>query len=149
MCSATDADCGTDEEFSGGATLCCATALIKETTTLAKLVKRPQISIIDLPSLKKDLADYLITYDVEVLEQAEILLKYEDYLDKEQKLADKIAKLKNMTISAQFDFDAIPALSSEAREKFKKIQPKTIGQASRISGVSPADISVLMVYIGR
>ena len=125
------------------------TAPIKETTTLAKLVKRPQISIMDLPSLKKELADYLITYDAEILEQAEILLKYEDYLDKEQKLADKIAKLENMTISAQFNFDSIPALSSEAREKFKKIQPKTIGQASRISGVSPADISVLMVYIGR
>ena len=125
------------------------TAPIKETTTLAKLVKRPQISIMDLPSLKKELADYLTTYNAEILEQAEILLKYEDYLDKEQKLADKIAKLENMTISAQFDFDAIPALSSEAREKFKKTQPKTIGQASRISGVSPADISVLMVYIGR
>lgn len=125
------------------------TAPIKETTTLAKLVKRPQISIMDLPSLKKELADYLINYDAEILEQTEILLKYEDYLDKEQKLADKIAKLENMTISAQFDFDAILALSSEAREKLKKTQPKTIGQASRISGVSPADISVLMVYIGR
>ena len=125
------------------------TAPIKETTTFAKLVKRPQISIMDLPSLKKELADYLITYDDEVLEQAEILLKYEDYLEKEQKLADKIAKLENMNISTQFDFDAIPALSLEAREKFKKIQPKTIGQASRISGVSPADISVLMIYIGR
>jgi len=125
------------------------TATIKEKTTLAKLIKRPQVSIMDLPSFQEGLANYLTAYEPEILEQAEILLKYEDYLDKEQKLADKIASLEAMNIAKEFDFDSITALSSEAREKFKKIQPKTIGQASRISGVSPADISVLMVYMGR
>ena len=125
------------------------TATLKEKTTLAKLIKRPQVSITDLPAFQTELADYLTGFEPEVLEQAEILLKYEDYLDKEQKLADKISSLEGMSISKEFDFDSIPALSAEAKEKFKKIQPKTIGQASRISGVSPADISVLMVYMGR
>ena len=125
------------------------TSAIKERTTLAKLIKRPQVSIMDLPGFQSELADYLTGFEPEILEQAEILLKYEDYLDKEQKLADKISSLEGMSISKEFDFDSIPALSAEAKEKFKKIQPKTIGQASRISGVSPADISVLMVYMGR
>ena len=125
------------------------TATLKERTNYAKLVKRPQVSITDLPAFQTEMADYLGKYEPEVLEQAEILLKYEDYLDKEQKLADKIANLESLVISNEFNFDSIPALSAEAKEKFKKIKPKTIGQASRISGVSPADISVLMVYMGR
>lgn len=125
------------------------TSTLKEKTTYAKLVKRPQVSVSDLAGLESSMANYLTKYEPEVLEQAEIHLKYEDYLDKEQKLADKIANLEGLKISGTFDYDTIPALSAEAKEKFKKIRPKTIGQASRISGVSPADISVLMVYMGR
>lgn len=125
------------------------TAEIQHRTTYGKLIKRPQVSIMDLPAFKADMADYLSKYDNEILEQAEILLKYEDYIDKEHKMAEKISSLESVKISLDFDFDSIIALSSEAREKFKKIKPKTIGQASRISGVSPADISVLMVFMDR
>ena len=125
------------------------TATIEHRTNYAKLLKRPQINIYDLPSFDEDLASYLAKYDPEILEQVDILIKYEDYIDKEEKLADKISSLENHSIQSDFDFDSISALSAEAREKFKKIKPSTIGQASRISGVSPADISVLMVYMGR
>lgn len=125
------------------------TSELQHRTTYSKLVKRPQVSIMDLTAFQSDMADYLSKYEPEVLEQAEIILKYEDYIDKEHKMAEKISTLESVKISNDFDFDAIKALSSEAREKFKKIKPKTIGQASRISGVSPADISVLMVFMGR
>ena len=125
------------------------TSELQHRTTYSKLVKRPQVSIMDLPAFQSDMADYLSKYEPEVLEQAEIILKYEDYIDKEHKMAEKISTLESVKISNDFDFDAIKALSSEAREKFKKIKPRTIGQASRISGVSPADISVLMVFMGR
>ena len=125
------------------------TSTLKETTVFSKLLKRPQINIYDLSSFTTDMGEYLSKYEPEILEQADILLKYEDYIDKEQKLADKIKSLEDFIIDESFSFQSIPALSAEAKEKFDKIRPKTIGQASRISGVSPADISVLMVYIGR
>lgn len=125
------------------------TATIEHRTNYTKLIKRPQIHIYDLPSFDNEMADYLSKYDPEILEQADILIKYEDYIDKEEKLANKISNLEGLQIESNFDFDSITALSAEAREKFKKIKPGTIGQASRISGVSPADISVLMVYMGR
>lgn len=125
------------------------TSELQHRTTYSKLIKRPQVSITDLPAFQTEMADYLSKYEPEVLEQAEIILKYEDYIDKEHKMAEKISSLESVKISNDFDFDSIKALSSEAREKFKKINPKTIGQASRISGVSPADISVLMVFLGK
>ena len=125
------------------------TATIEHRTNYAKLIKRPQINIYDLPAFDEEMATYLSKYDPEILEQVDILIKYEDYIDKEEKLAQKISSMENLNIDQGFDFDLISALSAEAREKFKKIKPSTIGQASRISGVSPADISVLMVYMGR
>jgi len=125
------------------------TAAIKETTTFSKLLKRPQIHISDLSSFSEEIAHYLDTFQADELEQADILFKYEDYIDKEQQLADKVKSLEDFEIRSAFDYHAIPALSSEAKEKFNNIKPLTIGQASRISGVSPADISVLMVYLGR
>jgi tRNA uridine 5-carboxymethylaminomethyl modification enzyme len=96
-----------------------------------------------------DISSYLKKYDMEELEQAEILIKYETYIDKEQKLAERIESLENFRIPENFNYQIISAISSEAKEKFSKIKPSTLGQASRISGVSPADISVLMVYLGR
>ncbi|MFT6970111.1 MAG: tRNA uridine 5-carboxymethylaminomethyl modification enzyme [Roseivirga sp.] len=125
------------------------TSRLEHRTNYAKLLKRPQINIQDLPAFDKQMADYLSKYDPEILEQANILVKYEDYIAKEEKLAHKITSLEDLSIEGTFDFDTITALSAEAREKFKKVKPGTIGQASRISGVSPADISVLMVYMGR
>ncbi|MGW8123413.1 tRNA uridine-5-carboxymethylaminomethyl(34) synthesis enzyme MnmG [Roseivirga echinicomitans] len=138
-----------DPEKANPALTALGTATIDHRTNYAKLLKRPQINIYDLPAFDQEMADYLAKYHPEILEQVDILIKYEDYIDKEEKLADKISSLDNQTIHSDFDFDSISSLSAEAREKFKKIKPSTIGQASRISGVSPADISVLMVYMGR
>ena len=92
---------------------------------------------------------YLQGYDQAVLEQAEIQLKYERYLQKEKELVEKAQRLEAYRIPTDFNYDRIQALSTEATEKLKKIRPATLGQASKISGVSPADISVLMVYLGR
>ena len=85
----------------------------------------------------------------EFLEQAEISMKYEGYIRKEREMVDKMNKLEKVRISDGFEYDKLHSLSSEAREKLMEIKPETIGQASRISGVSPADISVLLVYLGR
>ena len=84
-----------------------------------------------------------------VAEQAEILVKYEPYIDREQKMAEKIESLDSYNIHPDFDYDRVKALSSEAREKLKKMKPATIGQMSRISGVTPADVSVMTVYLGK
>lgn len=85
----------------------------------------------------------------EVLEETEILVKYENYIRKEQEIAEKMLKLEHINLRDNFDYHSLKSLSWEAREKLSKIRPKTIGQASRISGVSPADISVLIVFLGR
>lgn len=126
-----------------------SSAGIKHRTTLSKLVKRPQVHVSDLKSVNNELKDYFNKYDKDILEGADIHIKYSDYIDKETKLAQKVSELEDLAIKETFDFLSIPALSSEAKEKLQKVRPKTIGQASRISGVSPADISVLMVYMGR
>lgn len=125
------------------------TASIQHRTSLSKLIKRPQVHIQDLFNINSDIADYLSKYDRDVLEGVDIHIKYEDYIDKETKLAERVSELEGLVIQDSLDFESIKALSSEAKEKLGKIKPKTIGQASRISGVSPADISVLMVYMGR
>jgi tRNA uridine 5-carboxymethylaminomethyl modification enzyme len=96
-----------------------------------------------------ELSKSLNEYNKEVLEQAEIHIKYESYIEREQKLAEKIGTLDDFMIKSDFDYDRVKALSAEAREKLKKIRPETIGQASRISGVSPSDISVLTIYMGK
>ena len=83
------------------------------------------------------------------MEEAEILIKYGGYIDKEQEIASKLNDLEDIYLSPDFNYFDLQSLSYEAREKLSKIKPKTIGQASRISGVSPSDISVLAVYIGR
>jgi tRNA uridine 5-carboxymethylaminomethyl modification enzyme len=124
-------------------------APIKETTPVYNLLKRPEISIKELQTLETGLSDYLDKYDDSLLESSQINIKYESYIEKENQLAEKMVSLENLTISDKINFAEIPALSSEAKEKFKKIKPKTLGQASRISGVSPADVSILMVYLGR
>jgi tRNA uridine 5-carboxymethylaminomethyl modification enzyme len=85
----------------------------------------------------------------EVLEQTEIQVKYSGYIAKEKLNADKLQRLEGVKIPENFDYDKLKSLSTEARQKLKKIQPRTVSQASRISGVSPSDISVLLVYMGR
>jgi tRNA uridine 5-carboxymethylaminomethyl modification enzyme len=88
-------------------------------------------------------------YKRDILDSTEISIKYKGYIQREQQMADKIMRLENLIIPDDFDFDRVESLSIECRQKLKKYAPKTIAQASRISGVSPADISVLLVYFGR
>ena len=125
------------------------TATIKEKIPVINLLRRPHIGIEELKVIDKNLKLVLDKYSLEVQEQVEIFIKYESYIDREQKLAQKIEGLENYKIKSDFDYDRVKALSSEAREKLKKIKPETIGQASRISGVSPSDISVLTIYLGK
>jgi tRNA uridine 5-carboxymethylaminomethyl modification enzyme len=125
------------------------TSPIREKVAVSALVKRPQLNIYDLKKIDASLHDLLSQYDNEVLEQAEIKLKYESYIDRELKMAQKIDSLEDYKIKSDFDYDRVKALSAEGREKLKRIKPDTIGQASRISGVSPSDISVLTVYLGK
>jgi tRNA uridine 5-carboxymethylaminomethyl modification enzyme len=125
------------------------TAVIREKIAVASLLKRPEISIREIKSLNRDLAQTINQFSEEIQQQAEIEIKYQTYIERERKLAEKIGSLENYKIKSDFDYDRVKALSAEAREKLKKIKPETIGQASRISGVSPADISILTVYMGK
>ena len=122
---------------------------ISEKTPVINILKRPNIGIADLKNIDSRIAASLNKYSEEVLQQVEINLKYETYIDREQKLAEKIESLEDYKIKPDFDYDRVKALSSEAREKLKRIKPETIGQMSRISGVSPADVSILTVYLGK
>jgi tRNA uridine 5-carboxymethylaminomethyl modification enzyme len=125
------------------------TATLREKVSAVQLLKRPQIGMPELKQLDTELATYLNSYKQEVLEQAEIQIKYDSYIDKEEKLADRMETLENHRIPTDFDYTKISALSNEAKQKLNKMKPATIGQASRISGVSPADISIVMIYLGR
>ena len=125
------------------------TATITEKISAEKLLKRPQLGIKELATLSEELADYLEKYPTEVIEQAEIQIKYESYLEKEQLMVEKLANMEDFKIAPTFDYLGITALSNEGRQKLHKIRPETLGQASRISGVSPADLSILTVYLGR
>jgi len=125
------------------------TALVKEKVSAAHLLKRPQIGLKELLTGSPELKEELKKYSNEILDQAEIFIKYEAYIDREEKLAIKIEGLDDFKIKPDFDYDRVKALSSEAKEKLKRIRPETIGQMSRISGVSPADVSVVTVYLGK
>lgn len=125
------------------------TALLKEKITFEKLLKRPNLGLLDIIAMDEELANTLSRYPKEVLEQAEIQIKYQSYIEKEQQLVDKMQHMENYKIPKSFDYLTITALSAEARQKLNKIQPETLGQASRISGVTPADLSILTVYLGR
>jgi len=124
-------------------------APIKEKASFFSLIKRPELSAKQLAGMAKELSEYFDKYSFEEIEEAEILIKYEDYLEKEKRTAQKVEELENFRIREDFDYDFVKALSIEGREKLKKIRPQTLGQATRISGVSPADVSVLMVCLGR
>jgi tRNA uridine 5-carboxymethylaminomethyl modification enzyme len=124
-------------------------AEIKEKTSLHNILKRPEITFSRFTSVDFYNQYILPSFGEEVMEQVEIQLKYDSYLEKERAMAEKISALEELKIPAHFDYDRVKALSAESREKLKKQRPETIGQASRISGVKPADISILMVYLGR
>ncbi len=126
-----------------------SSAPLKEKSSVINLVRRPELGIQKIKEINAELSEYISQYDTEVVEQAEVQIKYEHYIIKEQKLVEKMSGLENHIITNDFDYGVVKGLSSESREKLKNIKPETIGQASRISGVSPSDISILMMYLGR
>ena len=122
---------------------------VNQKTKLINILTRPEISINDIMANIPMAYNFLSGYDKETLEEAEILIKYAGYIGKESENADKLKRLEDIRISDNFDFSRLSSLSIEARQKLDKIRPATVGQASRISGVSPSDVSVLLVYLGR
>lgn len=125
------------------------TASIREKAFLADLLKRPEITIGNFRQIHGELDALLSAYNSEVTEQVEINVKYESYIDREQKMALKLSELEYVKIPQDFDFAQLKAISKESIEKFNRIRPQTIGQASRISGIRPSDISILLVFLGR
>ncbi len=123
---------------------------VKQSDKMFKLFARPNITIEDMRQFKA-VSEYIDTNDLdrEVIEQTEIQVKYSGYIEKEKNNADKLNRLEDLKIPKNFDYEQLKSMSTEAKQKLAKIQPVTISQASRISGVSPADISVLLVYLGR
>lgn len=125
-------------------------ALVNQSMKLYKIAARPQLNFEDFSTITT-LSSFVDQHgiDAEIIEQAEIHLKYSGYIEKEKNNADKLNRLENVMIPSKFNYQKVKSLSYEAREKLTKIQPTSISQASRISGVSPSDISVLLVYMGR
>jgi tRNA uridine 5-carboxymethylaminomethyl modification enzyme len=125
------------------------TSAISQGAKLFNLLSRPQVGFTDLRKADADLDQLLSNYNKETIEQAEIKIKYESYFEKEMDIVERMKKMEDKEINAAFDYHTLVSLSKEAREKLMKIKPRTLGQASRISGVSPSDISVLMVHMSR
>lgn len=125
------------------------TAEIRQKTKLDKILLRPQISLDMLIDSVPEMKEFASKHEKQFLESAEIEMKYATYIDKEVDMANKISRLENIKLNPSFDYSTLKALSMEARIKLSKIKPESIGQASRISGVSPADISVLLIHMGR
>ena len=125
------------------------TSPIREKQPLYQLLKRPDVEIEDIKKLSESFATFLNGFNEESAEQAMIKVKYESYIEKERLMVEKMNKLEDLEIIPNFDYDKVPALSFEGRQKLKTIRPQTLGQASRISGVSPSDVSVLLIHIGR
>jgi tRNA uridine 5-carboxymethylaminomethyl modification enzyme len=122
---------------------------IRQKQKLISLLSRPQISINDLIQSVSHLSEKASGLDQSIIENAEISTKYEGYILKERMMAEKMEKLEHVSLDEHYDYDLITSLSSEAKQKLKQIKPKTLGQASRISGVNPSDISILLVHMGR
>ncbi len=125
------------------------TAALTQNVKLFNVLSRPQVGIDDIRKVSKPFDQLLNTFDQETVEQAEIKIKYESYFEKENEIVNKMQKMEDKSINPEFDYNKLLSLSKEAREKLLKIKPRTLGQASRISGVSPSDISVLMVHITK
>lgn len=124
-------------------------AIITEKQKAARLLLRPNISLTEMKNEIPALQEAFSHVTNDDIEQAEIQIKYERYIEKENELVNKMSLMENLIIPDNFNYDNISAVSNEARQKFKKIKPRTLGQASRISGVNPSDVQILMVYMGR
>ena len=124
-------------------------APLKQKVKLDSILSRPHILLSEMQTAIPELATFLNEYEEEYVELAEINLKYEGYIQKEKDMVEKMVRLENIKLGEKIDYHQLVSLSSEAKEKLTKLKPLTLGQASRISGVSPSDISVLMVFMGR
>lgn len=122
---------------------------VTEKQKAAKILLRPDVDIISMITAIPVVREALSGYDRETIEQAEIQVKYERYIEKEQEMAERLSAMEERTIPDNFNYDKVAALSNEALQKFKKIKPRTLGQAGRISGVNPSDVQILLVYMGR
>lgn len=120
---------------------------INQKVKLINILSRPQISLSDMAEGNHDLKQFLTSFSKEEIEQAEISVKYASYFEKEKEIVSRIKKMEDKEIKSDFDYNVISSISIEAREKLKSVRPRTLGQASRISGVSPSDVSVLMVHL--
>ncbi|OYU56757.1 MAG: tRNA uridine-5-carboxymethylaminomethyl(34) synthesis enzyme MnmG [Chitinophagaceae bacterium BSSC1] len=124
-------------------------AVITEKQRAAKILLRPNVDLKSMMQYDAGLAEALSWCNIDSLEQSEIQIKYERYIEKENEIATKMSALEDLIIPDSFNYDSVTAISNEALQKFKKIKPRTLGQASRISGVNPSDVQILMVYMGR
>lgn len=123
--------------------------LLTEKQKATKILLRPNVDIISLINAVSGLKEKIKNFTTDQLEQAEIQIKYERYIEKEKDIAARLFAMEELLIPESFNYDKVNALSTEALQKFKKIKPRTLGQASRISGVNPSDVQILMVYMGR
>ncbi|MDB4728115.1 tRNA uridine-5-carboxymethylaminomethyl(34) synthesis enzyme MnmG [Saprospiraceae bacterium] len=124
-------------------------ALLKQQVKIGGVLLRPHINLKELREVLPALNEFLSKHNPEHINEAEIRMKYEGYIQKEKEMVDKMNRLEQVRLSEEFDYRELNSLSAEAREKLMQLKPRTIGQASRISGVSPSDISVLLVHMGR
>ena len=124
-------------------------APLKQKVKAKSVLTRPNIDIADMRSYLPYVDDFLSRFDNETITIAEVAMKYDGYIRKEQEMVEKMDRLESVRLADRLDYQSLKSLSIEAREKLQKIRPRTIGQASRISGVSPSDISVLLVHVGR
>ncbi|MDD5781690.1 MAG: tRNA uridine-5-carboxymethylaminomethyl(34) synthesis enzyme MnmG [Muribaculaceae bacterium] len=129
------------------------TSPLKQGTKLYDLILRPQLSVMSLANVVPALARHLDTIEEtrrdEIIEAAEILIKYQGYIDRERQIADKIARLENVKLRGKIAYNDVKALSTEARQKLTRIDPETVAQASRIPGISPSDVNILLLLLGR
>jgi len=126
-----------------------SSSLITEKQKASKLLLRPEIELVHLMDALPSLKNELNNFSKDALEQSSIQIKYDVYIEKEKELVERMSQLENLMIPETFDYKKISSLGNEAREKLSKIKPSTLGQASRISGINPSDVQILMVYMGR
>ncbi|MEM8939039.1 MAG: tRNA uridine-5-carboxymethylaminomethyl(34) synthesis enzyme MnmG [Bacteroidota bacterium] len=126
-----------------------SSAPIKDKSSLYTILKRPEIQLSDFKIFSSSIKHTLNKYSLEAIEQAEIQVKYETYIEREKQNSEKMQNLESLKIKKHFNYQQINSLSAEAKEKLSFVKPETLGQASRVSGVSPSDVSVLMVYLNK
>jgi len=126
-----------------------SSAPIHQKQKLSQLLLRPNVELKEMIKHSPKLSKIISKFSADIIEQGEIQIKYETYINKEKELVEKMSQLEELTIPNSFNYEKIISLSNEARQKFNKIRPRTLGQASRISGVNPSDVQILMVYMGR